>query len=108
MLSTRTEKLVAIKEMLGITDTDEDAMICTYLDVAEMEILAWKYNDSGIFPDSLPDRDCSLQINAVIAGYTHRGSEGQTESIENSVTRNFNRGDMLEYIHANCSVMVRL
>lgn len=95
-------KLGYIKTMIGIdaSDTSEDALINTYLDMAKQEILNFKYSLVGI-PEDITDvesEDEMTQIFAVVAGYNDRGAENQTSHNENQIYRTFHFTDMLEYI----------
>ena len=75
------------------------------------EILAWIYHLVGGVPDDVtevPVKYETVQIYAVIAGWTHAGAEGQTLSIENGVHRDFKFSDMLDYIHNNVLPLVRV
>ena len=98
-------KLAMVKAILRIdsTDTSEDALINTYLDMAGHEILSWRYSHAN--PDSIPDAVPSeyemTQVQAVINGYTQAGVEGQVLSIENGIHRHFQYADMVEYARAH-------
>ena len=103
---TDAQKLSKVKILLedgsGYMPTDET--LNTYIELAGSEILAWMYHLVGGVPDdviSVPLKYESIQIYAVIAGWTHAGAEGQSVSIENGVHRHFDYTDMLDYIHNN-------
>ena len=102
---TSEAKLAMVKAILRIdsTDTSEDALITTYLDMAAQEILGWRYSNAN--PDNMPEVVPSeyemTQVQAVINGYTHAGVEGQVLSIENGIHRHFNYSDMVEYVRAH-------
>jgi len=107
---TDEQKLAMIKAMLGIGDTTYDATLGVYLDSAKREILNWKYSYVGI-PTSVTNVDIEdemVQVNAVIAGWTIRGAEGQTVSIENGIHRHFSHADMVAYIRGNILPIARL
>ena len=95
-------KLAMVKAILRIdsTDTSEDALINTYLDMAGQEILSWRYSNAN--PDNVPDMVPSeyemTQVQAVVNGYTQAGVEGQVLSIENGIHRHFQYSDMVEYV----------
>jgi len=102
---TSEAKLAMVKAILRIDDTDtsEDALITTYLDMAAQEILGWRYSNAN--PDNVPETVPSeyemAQVQAVINGYTQAGVEGQVLSIENGVHRHFQYADMVEYVRAH-------
>ena len=97
---TTAQKLSAIKAMMSITDSSQDALLTTYLDMSTQAILQWKYSLVGV-PDGLTDVDPEdeiTQIHAVIAGYNIRGAENQTSHNENQIYRTFDANDMVDYI----------
>ena len=109
---TDAEKLATVKVLLedgGEMPSDEKLNI--YLSIAKGEILAWQYHLIGGVPDDVTDIPAkyeNTQIYAVVAGYTHAGSEGESRHVENSVTRDFKYSDMLDYIHNNVLPFVRV
>ena len=97
---TTADKLAYIKSMVGITGTNEDALITVYLTLATQEILNWKYSLIGI-PSGQTEVDAEdevVQIHEVIAGYNIRGAENQTSHNENQIYRTFDANDMVDYI----------
>ena len=94
-----------VKAILRIdsTDTSEDALITTYLDMAAQEILGWRYSNANPenVPETVPAEYEMTQVQAVINGYTQSGVEGQVLSIENGIHRHFNYSDMVEYIRSH-------
>ena len=102
---TSEAKLAMVKAILRIDDTDtsEDALITTYLDMAQQEMLAWRYSHANPdnVPETVPPEYEMTQVQAVINGYTQAGVEGQVLSIENGIHRHFNYSDMVEYIRAH-------
>ena len=52
---TSEAKLAMVKAILRIdsTDTSEDVLITTYLDMAAQEILGWRYSNAN--PDNVPE-----------------------------------------------------
>ena len=102
---TLEAKLAMVKAILRIDDTDtsEDALITTYLDMAQQEMLAWRYSHANPdnVPDTVPPEYEITQVQAVINGYTQAGVEGQVLSIENGIHRHFNYSDMVEYVRAH-------
>lgn len=102
---TSEAKLAMVKAILRIdsSDTSEDALITTYLDMAAQEILGWRYSNANPenAPEVVPAEYEMTQVQAVINGYTQSGVEGQVLSIENGIHRHFNYSDMVEYIRSH-------
>ena len=96
-------KLSLVKTSLGISASDDsyDLDILAYLDMAGETILNWMYTH---YPEGhpadmeVPRRYSMVQINAVVAGYSHRGAEGETVHNENGINRTFKDEDMDAYI----------
>ena len=109
---TDAQKLTTIKTLLedgGEMPSDEK--LNTYITLSGNEILAWKYHLVGGVPDDVtevPSLDEGAQIYAVVAGYTHAGSEGETVHVENSVHRHFMYEDMIGYIRNHVLPYVRV
>ena len=98
---TTEEKLAMVKTIMG-GDAPDDETIGTYLSLAKTEILNWRYSYN---PDAMPE-DVEpayeiTQVQAVVNGFTQRGMEGETTSIENGIHRHFSYPDMVRYIRAN-------
>lgn len=100
---TTAAKLSMIKALLRIdsADTSEDALITNYLDMAAQEILSWRYSNARNVPEDVPGAYEMTQVQAVINGYTQSGVEGQTESVENGITRRFKYTDVVEYVRSH-------
>lgn len=98
---TTEEKLAMIKTIMG-ADAPDDATINVYLTFAKTEILQWRYSYSpDDMPEDVPAEYEITQVQAVVNGFTQRGMEGETTSIENGIHRHFNYSDMVRYIRAN-------
>ena len=100
---TDAQKLITVKTLLddGTGNLPSDETLNTYITLAGNEILAWKYHlINGVPGDvvAVPSVDEGVQIYAVVAGYTHAGSEGEQTHIENGVHRHFIYSDMIDYI----------
>lgn len=100
---TDAQKLETIKTLLddGTGNMPSDTTLNTYIFLSGNEILSWKYHLVGGVPDTVtevPSLDEGAQIYAVVAGYTHAGTEGQSVSVENGVHRHFLYDDMIGYI----------
>ena len=101
---TDAQKLEIIKTLLddGTGNMPDDNTLNTYIALSANEILAWKYHLVGGVPSSVtevPSLDEGAQLYAVVAGFTHAGSEGEQTHIENGVHRHFMYEDMVGYIH---------
>jgi hypothetical protein len=109
---TDAEKLTVIKTLLSDGgEMPSDEKLNTYITIAGQEILAWKYHLIGGVPDDVtevPAAEDITHIYAVVAGYTHAGSEGQDTHTENGVTRRFVFDDMRDYIRNNANAIVRV
>lgn len=108
---TKNEKLTALQTMLSDGgETPSASVLSTYLDLAEAEILAWRYGDVGGVPEgaTVPSKYDQTQVFAVLEGYTHAGGEGESHHSENGITRDFVYADMVDYIRQNVSALVRV
>lgn len=109
---TDAEKLTVIKTLLDDGgEMPSDEKLNTYIQIAGQEILAWKYHLVGGVPDDVtevPAAEDVTHIYAVVAGYTHAGSEGEKQHNENSVNRVFIYADMVDYIRNNVLPYVRV
>ena len=109
---TDAEKLTVIKTLLSDGgDVPSDEKLNTYIQIAGQEILAWKYHLIGGVPEEVievPAAEDITHIYAVVAGYTHAGSEGEKQHNENSVNRVFIYADMVSYIRNNVLPYVRV
>ena len=93
-------KLQMIKNLLGITHSDEDTILQTYLTMAEKEIITWYYG-ANTDVTTVPSKFEMIQVQAVVIGFNLNGAEGQTTHTENGIGRAFKYADMIEYIHAH-------
>lgn len=100
---TASQKLSAIKTIVGITDTSMDATINTFIQLTTQEILQYKYSLIGVpsGQTEVDPEDEVTQIQAVVAGYNMRGAENQTSHNENQIYRTFHFTDMVEYIRSH-------
>ena len=109
---TDAEKLTVIKTLLDDGgEMPSDGKLNTYIQIAGQEILAWKYHLIGGVPDDVtevPAAEDITHIYAVVAGYTHAGSEGEKQHNENSVNRVFIYADLVDYIRNNVLPYVRV
>ena len=105
---TVDEKLATIKTILG-SDAPDDETISSYLELAKNEILQWRYSYSDAdMPVEVPQAYEMTQIYAVVNGFTQRGVEGQSVSIENGIHRHFAFTDMVNYIRGNVVAMAKV
>ena len=110
---TDAQKLDIIKTLIddGTGYMPSDNTLNNYIAVAGNEILSWMYHLVGGIPadvTDVPSKYEGIQIYAVIVGFTQSGAEGQGQSIENGVHRNFKYTDMLDYIHNKVLPYVRV
>ena len=109
---TDDQKLASVK--IRLSDGGEmpsDEMLIEYIRSAGQEILNWMYDNYPSIPDDVtevPPKYEEMQIAAVVAGYTHAGSEGEKQHNENSVNRVFIYADMVSYIRNNVLPYVRV
>jgi len=109
---TDAQKLTTLKTLLddgGLVPSDDK--LNTYLALSKAEILSWKYHLVGGVPQTVtevPSLDEGAQIYAVVAGYTHAGSEGQSRHVENGITREFLYEDMIGYIRNHVLPIARV
>ena len=105
---TAADKLNMVKTIMG-ADAPDDAIITTYLDLAQAEILNWRYSfNPEEKPNEVPAEYEVTQVYAVVNGFTHRGLEGQLVSIENGIHRHFSYADMVAYIRSNVVAMAKV
>lgn len=98
---TTEEKLAMVKTIMG-ADAPDDETIKTYLTLAQNEILSWRFSyNPDDMPEDVPAEYEMVQVHAVVNGFTQRGLEGQTVSVENGIHRHFAYADMVRYIRAN-------
>ena len=109
---TDAEKLAAIKQLLSDGGSlPSDDKLNVYITLAKNEILNWMYSQVGGVPTTVlnvPTKYETTQIYAVVAGYTHAGSEGEMQHNENGINRTFSSADMLDYIRRNVLPIVRV
>ena len=105
---TTAEKLAMVKTIMG-PDSPDDETISQYLTLAKTEILQWRFAyNMDEMPDDVPAAYEMTQIYAVVNGFTQRGMEGQSVSIENGIHRHFDFTDMTRYIRQNVIAMAKL
>lgn len=100
-MMTANEKLAMVKTIMG-PDSPDDETILSYLNLAKTEILQWRFSyNQADMPDDVPAAYEMTQVYAVVNGFTQRGVEGQSVSIENGIHRHFDFTDMTRYIRQN-------
>ncbi len=107
---TNSEKLNNVKLLLGITGTDEDALLNGYLNLAKDTIighLCSVYAPAEPILD-VPPKYEAVQIMAVIAGYNLIGAEGEVIHNENGIHRHFEYSDMLSYVEGHVLPYARI
>ena len=105
---TAADKLIMVKTVMG-ADAPDDNTIAAYLDLAKAEILNWRYShNQDAMPDDVPAEYEITQVFAVVNGFTTRGVEGETVSVENGVHRHFQFSDMVQYIRNNVIAIAKV
>lgn len=97
-------QLTKLKTFLGISGTDQDALLNGYLDMAKSEILNWMYINVGGVPSDvtdIPTKYEQVQIMACVAGFNLSGAENQLTHNENGINRTFKYSNMIDFIHCN-------
>ena len=103
---TEEEKLIALKAMVGGSDSDE--VLSTYLKLAGRKIInrAYPY-DSGV--TEVPAQYDTLQCEIAAYLMNKRGAEGQTAHTENGINRQYENADvpssMLKSVVPYCGVI---
>lgn len=105
-MMTLDDKVDMVMGMLG-DDAPDAGTVETYLNAAKREILGWRY-PQGSAPEEVPDEYEMTQVQAVVNGFTQRGNEGQSVSIENGIHRHFEFSDMVRYIRGNVIAFARV
>lgn len=103
---TDTEKLTALKAMVGGSDTDE--VLSTYLTLAGSKIIAKAYPYKTDVTE-VPAQYEYLQLEIAAFMLNKRGAEGQVTHTENGVQRQYEDADvppsMLKAITPYCGVI---
>lgn len=99
-MMTSDEKLGMLSILLNASNENIEKLE-VYLQMAEKEILAWRYSYATQKPETVPEEYEMTQIHAVVAGFSISGAENQTQHSENGINRMFKYPDMLAYIHSN-------
>ena len=90
--------LANLKILLGISGTDEDALLNLYLDMSEQDLLNIMY-PYGI-PDTVtevPEQYESVHLNMCVFLYNMRGAEGESSHSENNIKRDYEAGSFYPY-----------
>lgn len=85
------EKLLALRAMVGGSDTDE--VLSTYLKLAGRKIInrAYPYDDSVT---EVPVKYDTLQVEIAAYMLNKRGAEGQIQHTENGIQRAYENADI--------------
>lgn len=88
-------KLDQLKSLLGISGTDEDAMLLTLLSISAQKILdrAYPYDTTVT---EVPPRYETKQVEIAVYLYNKRGAEGQISHNENGINRTYESADVPE------------
>ena len=102
---TEEEKLIALKAMVGSSDSDD--VLSTYLKLAGRKIIAraYPYDDTVT---EVPTQYDTLQCEIAAYMLNKRGAEGQTSHSENGITRAYENADvpssMLKIVTPHCGI----
>lgn len=103
---TKEEKLVALKAMVGGSDTDE--VLSTYLNIAGSKIIDRAFPFKSDVTE-VPTKYEYLQLEIAAYLLNKRGAEGQTSHSENGISRQYENADvpasMLKSITPHCGVL---
>lgn len=94
---TDEEKLAMLQAMLD-GESVAAPVLSAYMTAAKNEILAWRYSYASEYPEAFPREYDQTQVFAVLAGYSQKGAEGETNHSENGISRTFRYADMVSYI----------
>ena len=102
---TDEQKLIALKAMVGYSDSDD--VLSTYLELAGCKIISRAYPyDSSV--TEVPTQYGSLQCEIAAYMLNKRGAEGQTSHSENGITRSYENADvppsMLKAVTPHCGI----
>ena len=88
-------KLEQLKSLLGISGTDEDALLLTLLSISAQKILdrAYPYDPTVT---EVPNRYETKQVEIAVYLYNKRGAEGQIVHNENGINRTYESADVPE------------
>lgn len=84
-----------LKVLLGMSGTNEDALLLTLLSIAAQKILdrVYPYDSSA---SEVPVRYELKQLEIAAYLYNKRGAEGQTSHSENGISRTYESADVPE------------
>lgn len=103
---TKEEKLVALKAMVGGSDTDE--VLSAYLNIAGSKIIDRAFPFKSDVTE-VPTKYEYLQLEIAAYLLNKRGAEGQTSHSENGIARQYESADvpasMLKSITPHCGVL---
>lgn len=98
-------KLEQLKSLLGISGTDEDAMLLTLLSISAQKILDRLYPFDDTMT-SIPSRYVSKQVEIAVWLYNKRGAEGQVAHSENGINRAYESADIPDSLLAGITPKV--
>lgn len=98
-------KLEQLKSLLGISGTDEDAMLLTLLSISAQKILDRLYPFDDTMT-SIPSRYVSKQVEIAVWLYNKRGAEGQVAHSENGISRAYESADIPDSLLAGITPKV--
>ena len=100
------EKLIALRAMVGGSETDE--VLSTYLKLAGRKIIARAFPYDNTVTE-VPVQYDTLQCEIAAYMLKKRGAEGQTSHSENGISRSYENADipasMLKVVTPHCGVI---
>ena len=96
-----------IMMLSSMADPPGDEAINVYLEMAKEEILNWTYGADTELTE-VPSWLVPIQTMAVVVGINGNGTEGDKADTVDSISHDFKYAEMLEYIHENAPVYVKV
>ena len=94
-MAETNSKLEQLKSLLGISGTDEDALLLTLLSISAQKILDRVYPYDPTVTE-VPARYETKQVEIAVYLYNKRGAEGQIVHNENGINRTYESADVPE------------
>ena len=94
-MADMNSKLDQLKTLLGISGTDEDALLLTLLSISAQKILDRVYPYDPTVTE-VPARYETKQVEIAVYLYNKRGAEGQIVHNENGINRTYESADVPE------------
>lgn len=92
---SEVQRLIMLKNLLGINDTSADGLLQSLLSIAAQKILDRLYPFTQVTAE-VPTRYCTKQVEIAVYLYNKRGAEGQIAHNENNISRTYESADVPE------------